>query len=393
MGRPGPLPQALPATDLDVDRVHGARVERRRYSRSYNRKMSNWFLEPQSPDDARGPFSGGTLAWLARSTTPRAAGYRNFLNRNLSMLPAGCQGNIYRHLLKERHHQDGFFELVAGRTLQELGAEIECEPKGLPSGKRPDFVARFADATVYVEAIRPVMDRELGSILSIEGPITRLVAESVPPGWAADIRALPRVGPDESKRHIRAFLRREMDLPTPTSVDEEVEIKKTFEQGDLRVVLFPQSRHGLSPSTKIAMHNAVRRKYEQLGKLDSPTLVALNMTSTTSTREDLDQALFGVTVSQIDQRGEEAGRYFQADGLFAGGRGEPTISGVLAFPVVGILRCADPALWVHPRFTGTFPQALEELEIRRAPKTGPEVSVQSARRAGVLQNLRFLEGR
>jgi len=198
-----------------------------------------------------------------------------------------------------------------------------------------------------------------------------------------------------------------MDLPPPAHADEEAEIKETFEQGELKVILFPQSRHGLSPGTKIALHNAVaffpddrtpllnavRRKYEQLSKLDCPTLVALNMTSTTSTREDLNRALFGVTVSQVDRRGDEVGRYFQADGLFAGGRGEPTVSGVLAFPEVGVLRCADPALWVHPRFGGKFPRSLEDLEIRRAPTTGAEVSVRSARKVGVLEGLEFLAGR
>jgi hypothetical protein len=251
------------------------------------------------------------------------------------------------------------------------------------------------------------MDRELGAAAGPEAPIAMLVEDSVPPGWAADIRTLPRVRPDEPRRHIKGFLRREMNLPPPAHADEEVEISGAFEQGDLRLTLFPQARYGLSPATKIAMHNAVgyypddrtpllnavRRKYEQLGKLDRPTLVALNMTSTTSTREDLDQVLFGVTVSRRDQHGDEVGRYFEADGLFAGGHGEPTISGVLAFPDVGILRCADPALWVHPRFTGTFPRGLEELEIRRTPTTGPDVGVQTARRVGVLENLGFLAGR
>jgi hypothetical protein len=306
---------------------------------------------------------------------------------NLSMLPPGCRTGIHNHLRVERHHRDGFFELVVGRALQELGARIECEPEGLPSGRKPDFVAKFADGTVYVEAVRPVMDKELGFAAEPEAPITKLIEDNVPPGWAADIRALPRAAPDEPRRHIKAFLRREMDLPPPAHAGEEVEIRGTFEQGKLRVILFPQARHGLSPSTKIAAHNAVaffpddrtpllnavRGKYDQLRKLDRPTLVALNMTSTTSTREDLDSALFGVTVSQNDQRGDEIGRYFYANGLFAGGYGEPTISGVLAFPDVGMLRCADPVLWVHPRFGGSFPRPLEELGIRRAPTTGPEV--------------------
>lgn len=258
-----------------------------------------------------------------------------------------------------------------------------------------------------MEAVSPRLDRELSAAAGSEAPITKLVEDNVPPGWAADIRALPRVAPDESKRHIRAFLQRKMDMPPPTHDDQEVEVRKTFEQGDLRVMLFPQSRHGLSEDTKIAIYNAigyfsndqdvlrsaVKRKYVQLRNLDATTLVALNMSSTTSSREDLDQALFGVTVSQRDQRGNEVGRYFRANGLFAGGQGEPTISGVLAFPEVGVLRCGDPALWAHPRFGSRFPQALDNLEIRCMPDSGTEVDVRQATKTDLLRGLGFVENR
>jgi hypothetical protein len=370
--------------------------------------MPKWFPEPKEQDDTWAGPGEGTLSWLARSTLPLAVEYRTFLNRNVSMLPVQCHKGIYDHLRNGQHHRVGLFELVVGRTLQELGAEIECEPEGLPSGKRPDFVARFPEGTVFVEAVSPVLDRELAAAAGGEAPIMRLVEDSVPLGWAADIRALPCVGPDESKRHIKAFLRREMNIPPPAHDDEGVEIRATFEQGDLRVILFPQSRRGPSADTKIARYNAtgyfpndkdvlrgaVKREYEQLRNLDGTTLVALNMSSTTSSREDLDEALFGVTVSQRDQHGDELGQYFRADGLFAGGYGKPTISGVLAFPEVGLLGCADPVLWVHPRFEGEFPQALNDLETRYAPyapDADPAVIVHPAKKANLLTNLGFVE--
>lgn len=336
---------------------------------------------------------------------PLAGNYREFLNRNLSALPDRCQKGIADHLRHERHHTDGFFELIVGRTLQELGADIECEPVNLANNKRPDFLARFPDGTAFVEAVSPVLDRELKEISGREAPLTKLVKDNVPPGWAAEIRALPRVAPGEPRRHIKAFLQREMDIPPPESDDEEVEIRETFEQGGLRIILFLQHRHGLSADTKIGMYNAigffsndravlrgaVQRKYAQLSNLAGTTVVALNMTSTTSSREDLDRALFGVTVSQRDQYDDEVGQYFQADGLFAGGSGEPTISGVLAFPEVGFLRCADPILWVHPRFEGDFPKKLEDLEIRNMPDAGVEVSVRQAKRTELLKNLGFVK--
>jgi hypothetical protein len=148
---------------------------------------------------------------------------------------------------------------------------------------------------------------------------------------------------------------------------------------------------GYLPNDETVLRSAVQRKYRQLSNLDGTTLVALNMFSTTASREDLDQALFGTSVTQLDQHGNEVGRYFQHDGLFAGGEGEPTISGVLAFPEVGFLRCDDPVLWVHPRFGGQFPRALNDLEMRRAPTTGPDVIVQRATTSDLLRNLGFVK--
>jgi hypothetical protein len=348
------------------------------------------------------------VSWLRRSTLPLADDYRESLNKNLPVLPEDCRAGIFKHLRHEQHVRDGFFELVVARTLQELGADIECEPENPKDRTKVDFVAQFPDGTVHVEAVSPLLDRELGAISGREAPLRKLVEDNVPPGWAAHIRALPNVGLDQPKRHIKAFLQREMDLPPPTNDDEEVEIRESFEHGDLRVTLFPQSRYGLSADTKIAtyaaigyvpynqavLRSAVKRKYRQLSNLDGTSLVALNMFSTTSRREDLDRALFGTSVTQLDEQRNEVGRYFKKDGLFfVGGEGKPTISGVLAFPEVGFLHCDDPVLWVHPRFEGEFPRTLNDLETRYAPSAALEVSVQQAKKTDLLRNLGFVENR
>jgi hypothetical protein len=368
-----------------------------------------WFPKPEQPDPTIARTDEGTVSWLRRSTLPLANDCREFLNRNLSVLPEGCRDGIFKHLRHEQHHKDGFFELVVARTLQELGADIACEPENPIDRSRVDYAATFPDGVVFVEAVSPVLDKELGAVLKRESPLTQLIKDRVPPGWAADVRELPNVGLDESKRHIKAFLQRVMNIPPPTRDDEEVEIRGLFEQGDLRVILFPQSRHGLSADTKIAMYavgywpndqavlrGAVKRKYRQLSNLDGTSLVALNMASTTASREELDRALFGTSETQFDRYMNEVRRYRKNDGLFAGGAGEPTISGVLAFPEVGFLPCDDPILWVHPRFEGALPRALNDLETRYAPSApdaDPEVIVRSAKKTDVLRNLGFVEKR
>jgi hypothetical protein len=372
--------------------------------------VETWFQRPEKPDSTYARADEGTVSWLRRSTLPLADNCREFLNRNLSVLPKDCREGIFNHLRHEQHHKDGFFELVVARTLQELGAEIECEPENPRDRSRVDFLATFPDEPVYVEAVSPILDKELGAVFKRESPLTLLINDSIPPGWAADVRGLPNVGPEESKRHIKAFLRREMALPPPTSDDDEVEISGAFEQGSLRVILFPQSRHGLSEDTKLAIGNAityfpndhdalrgaVQRKYRQLSNLDGTCLVALNMFSTTANRDDLDRALFGTSVTQLDQFMNEVRRYRKGDGLFSSGSGKPTISGVLAFPEVGFLRCADPVLWVHPRFEGEFPQALKALETRHAPyapDADPEAIVRPAKETNLLRNLGFVQKR
>jgi hypothetical protein len=116
------------------------------------------------------------------------------------------------------------------------------------------------------------------------------------------------------------------------------------------------------------------------------------MTSTSASREDLDQALFGTWVTQFDEYGNEGG-FFEGDGFFAGGEGEPAISGVLAFPEVGPRRCDDPILCVHPRFGGEFRRALNDLETRFAPDVESEVRTRQAQKTGLLRNLGVVESR
>jgi hypothetical protein len=171
--------------------------------------MAPPFPEPRKRDETYAKSGEGTVSWLSRSTLPLARNCRDFLNRNLHALPDGCRKGIHDHLRHDRSFNDGFFELIVGRALQEMGADIECEPENPRDGTRVDFVARFSDGTVFVEAVSPVLDRELGAIYGREAPLKKLIEDNVPTGWAADIRAVPRIGPGESRRHVKAFLQRE----------------------------------------------------------------------------------------------------------------------------------------------------------------------------------------
>jgi len=112
-----------------------------------------------SADDSAAYRSESTTDWLKRSTHPRARAARCFLSENLSAMPGEHRATLYR-MLHERWHS-AFFELIVGRTLQVLGATLEAEPGGA-SDTRVDFVARFPDATVAVEAVSPVFGPQVG---------------------------------------------------------------------------------------------------------------------------------------------------------------------------------------------------------------------------------------
>jgi len=124
-----------------------------------------WFVEPEQKDDTWAKPGEGRVSWLLRSTLPRASAMRGFLNRNVGALPEPCREGVLEKLAREQHFKDGFFELVVGRALQELGTvTLDCEKENPTGRKRPDFLATFPDGAVAVEAISPIMDRELEAI-------------------------------------------------------------------------------------------------------------------------------------------------------------------------------------------------------------------------------------
>ena len=52
-----------------------------------------WFPEPEKRDGSPSRRGESTPSWLARSTQPKAAYLRTFLNKNLAALPIECRQN------------------------------------------------------------------------------------------------------------------------------------------------------------------------------------------------------------------------------------------------------------------------------------------------------------
>ncbi len=194
-----------------------------------------------------------------------------------------------------------------------------------------------------------------------------------------------------------------LDVPPPASGEREREVVREFPEGEIRLTLFSQAAHGLREGTKIAweapvatiddserlIREAVERKRRQARSLNVPVLVAVDGKGIVTRLEDFDMALFGRSVAHMDLSGNQHATSFWADGLFAKGESEPTISGLLAFTEVGFLRCREPVLYLHPRFEGHLPDALLRLERRTLGADG--VSVQEARYQGFLDVVGFVD--
>jgi hypothetical protein len=113
-----------------------------------------WCITPPRRADRTIRKGEGYAAFLARSTLPVARRIRRFVNGNVAKMPPEARLSLCRGINSNRFHQTNL-ELILGRTLQELGAhELAYEPMQA-SGKRPDYLATFADGTVFVDATHP----------------------------------------------------------------------------------------------------------------------------------------------------------------------------------------------------------------------------------------------
>ena len=67
--------------------------------------------------------------------------------------------------------------------LQELGASITCEPENEVDATKVDFIARFADHTIAVEATSPMFTKDVVRTARDRNRLTDFVEECVPAGW------------------------------------------------------------------------------------------------------------------------------------------------------------------------------------------------------------------
>lgn len=327
-----------------------------------------WFPEPTATDDTYANRGESTYDWLSRSTIPRAVACRRFINENLSALPVVKQETFFHNL--KHQWQNTFFELIVFRILQELGATVEIEVRN-EQNKRPDFIATFSDSTVIVEATVPVINPEVSETLKRRAVLLDLIEAKIPEGWRVGVWELPEIDLSmPRKEFISAINQLFHDLPPPAS---EIERIKEISTGTIHLHLWPKGtssrRVVIEPvlttcdNTEERIRNIITRKKSQARKAAFPVILAIQATGISSDFGDYDHAIYGRTYESRNFSGtvEEFG--FLPDGLFTKERPEPpTYAGVLAFLEMSFLVGPPPRLYHHPRYEGSLPSALLELD-------------------------------
>ena len=360
------------------------------------------FLEPEVPSLAWGRYSGENdqVGWLERSTLPRAARIRAFLNRSLEALPAEAGAELCRRLHRDPPFGRVYFELIVGRFLQVMGAKVDHQPIGL-AGANVDWRARFPDGrVVFVEATSPQYNqaayRERVRLAALVG----IVEEETPAGWWVHPDALPDLGPADARRGFRQTVRSLFaNLPDRSgfSPDHPLRLVAATDRGPIVLELWP----GDPTDTPIAFFGgaaymddsrlrvavAARAKRHQARAFPGETvLLAIDAPFGGPDVEDFDQALFGSTVMHIGMDRGIAGYSFQANGALATQRAAE-YAGVLAFGRVQMFGALDPILYHHPRFEGSLPAEL--LDLRQRALEGSAIRDEPATRTAIIDAIGF----
>jgi hypothetical protein len=361
-------------------------------------EMVVWFPEPAKEDDSIARYGESTFAWLSRSTSEKARGCRRFLNENISLVPRDWRTKLHNDF-RTRDWGSVFFELIVARTLQLMGASIEVEVPIAETNKRPDFVVRFPDGVITVEATVPEINHLINQRSSDNEDLVQIIETLTPANWSVAVWRLPKLGPRDSKKNFKRTIQEIFAvLPAIPNPDQEP-IDVELDYGELRLTIRPGRKgkravgvRGMASGpddTEQKIRSIVDRKKKQVRKASSPVILAVS-SSPFGEREDYDRALFGLTYEKVDHEGKTIETGFHPVGAFGAKRFEPpTYAGVLAFTEVGFPAVADPVLYIHPRFDGSLPESLRRLEQRRY-REGSGVEVEPATIHNVARPLGFV---
>ncbi len=343
------------------------------------------------------------FSYLNRSADREATAIRARLEMWFGRFPVDARNDVRARFRKDddRAHKGAVFELFIHELLTHLGCTVEVHPSVPGKGSRPDFLALHGDCSFYVEttyiepsgspfARHPLEEDVMAKINSLNSGNFNIFAQVE----GKLLRALSREQVVQSFRELLAAhdpdeVQRMIDVAGPFAAPcRTIGCGSWRLQGWLKpiasekrdggrsgpLVIGPARVEALDISTSV--RNAIREKAKRYGQLDSPLVVATNVSDPFFGREDEMEALFGKEhIVYYDDRPDlyaKLGR--EPDGVWIRGGYQPRytrLSAVLMFRdcVPWNLREATTRLYVNP-YAGDIkpPEILYRLSHARADK-------------------------
>jgi hypothetical protein len=344
-----------------------------------------YFPEPTESDPRPGLRGESIWQFLRRSTWPRATEIRTFYNDALAALPAESRKPIL-NTIRAGRSESALLEIVVGRFLQLRGAvSLDHEPE--TQGRRVDWRATFPDGVLHVEALVPVYNAPSGELSRRHNRLLDVLEDRVPDGWWLIPFHLPPLTGHAPLHPFRKLADELLaQLPPSDSVDRGavVRLQGRLPEGRIEFSAVRASgAGGLGGGSMIVHYDDSeqvireswndRRKRKQGRSVPPPALLAIAGSFLGADLEAFESALFGRDLRR-------------PDGVMATDRNPPW-AGVLAFPTVSPAGAPDPVLFVAPAYAGSFPDAVNRLEVRRLAEA--ELIIQQARDLSVLAGVRW----
>lgn len=358
-----------------------------------------YFPEPSEPDTSLPRWAENPVDYYRRSTKPGARAVRAFLNRTLAHFPPRHARSLVGKLRSD--WQSFYFEMIVGRYLQVLGAEIEPDAK-YAGDTDVDYRATFPDGVVVsIECVSKRYNQAARDEIRLHGDMANMLDEVGPHKWVISLRQLPKATTAaEFQPYVDRAAAFYATLPEAVEDGPHIPFDWTGDHGRIQLEASPCPQ-GTMPNHMGAgaswMDNSIQRlkdalidsgKRKQARNAFPPVFLAIDCPFNGPDADDFDQALFG---QSVDHRGfdphERVGVSFNPNGMLVTDKDIP-FAGVIAFLGMRMTKAADPVLYLNPYQRWKLPAALAAHEtrvwtsgIQRTPAT----------RQPVINSLGFIE--
>lgn len=334
-----------------------------------------YFPEPSRPDETWPGWDETAVEWFRRSSQPRARAVREFLNRNLAYFPTKHAKSLPPKLNQD--WQSFFFEIVVGRYLQVLGAEVEHEPLG-SNGTHIDYRATFPDGVVSVECVSKRFNLKAQRTMQQQRKMAAMLDGVGPTKWAIQLNELPVCNsPDEFRPYVDRARHFYDTLPEPVETGPRFEFEWEGDGGRMAIeaIPFPDGTvpNHLGPGVLYMDDSMLRlkdalidsHKRKQARGAIRPVFLAIDCPFGGPDADDFDEALFGQTVQHMDIDARTiVGYSFNSNGLLVTDKDIP-FAGVIAFLNMSMVGAADPVLYLNPYQPSRLPSGIAGHEQRR----------------------------